>query len=140
MDEENDKLKYRCDLHNFTKRDFLKDNKSKDFNFLTIHTIKKNRYSKIKQDIYNKEKIIIPLSTYMIPFIPRYDCNITQSVAYCCEKNNKEILEIFKQDWVKVLIHITRYGNFNNIKIIKNLNLKYETQECFEEILNKINY
>lgn len=114
---------YRCDLHNFTQKKFLSDTQNEIFKFRTIHTPRKTRYSSKMQDIYDKWIIIIPLSTYYIPYI-EHNTNTTQSVgyfAYDCEKTAEKYLKKLTKDYIKLIVHITRYGNFNNIMVLKHL-------------------
>ncbi|WP_406617804.1 Eco57I restriction-modification methylase domain-containing protein [Mycoplasmopsis lipophila] len=143
----NNLIKYRCDLHNFTKSKYLSDKQDEKFKFLTIHTARKNRYSTFKQDIYEKNKIIIPLSTYFLPYLVKKS-NVTQSVAYICiddnQKQNK-LLKKLREAKYKVLIHLTRYGNFNNLKILKNMvlndiKLNEKEKETINKIANTIKY
>ena len=132
--EEND-FKYRCDLHNFTQTELLSDTKDEVFAYETIHTPNKTRYAKIKQDIYKKWVIIVPLSTYYIPYI-KHHVNTTQSVGYFAfnlKSQAKEYLETITQPCYKVLIHLTRYGNFNNIMVLKHLSFDQPLQLTEEE-------
>lgn len=127
-------FKYRCDLHNFTKKNLLNDNKDDYFKYETIHTPRKIRYACIKQDIYDKWIIIIPLSTYYIPYILN-NVNTTQSVGYFAfetKKQAEEYLKKISQTCFKVIIHLTRYGNFNNIMVLKHL--KFDNKPIFTEI------
>lgn len=120
---QNNLFNYRCDLHNWTKQKFLSDIKNNEFKYPTIHTVKKIRYANFKQEIYNKYIIIIPLSTYFIPYI-EHNKNTTQSVGYISFDTKKQsifFLSKLKNDYIKVLIHITRFGNFNNIKVLKHI-------------------
>lgn len=114
---------YRCDLHNFTQKQFLSDEKDEKFCYETIHTARKTRYSCKKQDIYDRWLIIIPLSTYYIPYI-KHHVNTTQSVGYYAF-NNKEEAEFYlkkiTKNYIKLIIHLTRYGNFNNIMVLKHI-------------------
>lgn len=129
--DERNKFDYRCDLHNFTKKDYLSDVQNEEFPFRTIHTARKTRYSKIKQDIYDKWTIIFPLSTYYIPYIET-KTNVTQSVGYISfdEKDEaEEYLDIVKRPIFKALVHITRYGNFNNIKLLRHLDFDFDSKE-----------
>ncbi len=145
---ERNRFNYRCDLHNFTKKDHLRDNKSKVFKYKTIHTVKKTRYADIKQDIYDKWIIVVPLSTYFVPFV-EHNVNTTQSVGYISfdDKNSaQEYLQIITQRHFKLLIHLTRYGNFNNIMVLKHLRFDEqidftpdESQEI-EKLSNLIKY
>lgn len=139
---------YRCDLHNFTQKDLLSDNKDAVFKYRTIHTMRKTRYSKKKQDIYDKWVIIIPLSTYYIPII-EHNVNTTQSVGYIPFDSNDEaktfLKKIIKPEY-KLIIHLTRYGNFNNIMVLRYLKFekdikftKKETEEI-KLLINLIKY
>jgi hypothetical protein len=124
------KFNYRCDLHNFTQKNKLSDLKTDEFPYETIHTVKKIRYAKIKQDIYDKWNIIVPLSTYYIPYI-KNNVNTTQSVGYISFDDlihaKKYLNNILKPEY-KLIVHLTRYGNFNNIMVLKHLN--------FDNIIN----
>ena len=68
-------------MHNFTQKSKLRDNKDEIFKYETIHTARKTRYASVKQDIFDKWIIVIPLSTYFIPYI-KHNVNTTQSVGY----------------------------------------------------------
>ena len=114
---------YRCDLHNFTQKAFLSDTQDNTYKYRTIHTPRKTRYARKEKDIYDKHIIIIPLSTYFIPYIES-KTNTTQSVGYFAFESKKEAsdyLKILNKPHFKVLIHLTRYGNFNNIMVLKHL-------------------
>lgn len=123
-ENENNRFFYRCDLHNFTQKKLLSDVKDEHFKYKTIHTIRKTRYASKKQDIYDKWNIIIPLSTYYIPQVMN-KVNVTQSVGYISfdDKNDAyNYLDTIEQPCYKLAIHLTRYGNFNNIMVLKHLN------------------
>lgn len=136
---------YRCDLHNFTRKDLLSDIKTGEFIYPTIHTPNKTRFACIKQDIYDKWLIIIPLSMYYRPYIVTKS-NTTQSVGYF-EFDKKELAEDYlqkiTQPHFKLIIHLTRYGNFNNIMVLKHLKfdktVKFTNKELAEiEKLSKL--
>lgn len=133
---------YRCDLHNFTQKSFLSDIQDENFKYRTIHTMRKTRYSTKKQDIYDKWIIVIPLSTYYIPII-EHNANTTQSVGYIPFESKKEaekyIKKITKNEY-KLIVHLTRYGNFNNIMVLRYMNfdkdIKFTKKELDE--INKL--
>lgn len=141
-------FRYRCDLHNFTQKALLSDEQGGEFIYETIHTPKKTRYAKIKQDIYDKWVIIVPLSTYYTPYI-RHNVNTTQSVGYFAFDNEKQaddyLLKI-TQACFKVIIHLTRYGNFNNIMVLKHLRFDDEPdftpqeKDYIDDFAEKIKY
>ena len=117
------KFNYRCDLHNFTKKEFLNDDCTQEFPYKTIHTVRKTRYAKFKQDIYDKWVVIVPLSTYYIPFV-EHNVNVTQSVGYISfetEEEARNFCDKMKNDLFKTVVHLTRYGNFNNIMVLKHI-------------------
>ena len=131
--KENSKFFYRCDLHNFTQKKYLSDTQDEVFKYKTIHTMRKTRYASKKQDIYDKWNIIIPLSTYFKPVIMN-KVNVTQSVGYISfdsENDANNYLKKINNDYNKVMIHLTRYGNFNNIMVLKHLN--FDTNIKFTE-------
>ena len=115
--KERNKFNYRCDLHNFTRKEFLSDIQDNTFKYKTIHTMRKTRYASKKQEIFDKWLIIVPLSTYYIPKI-MHNVNVTQSVGYFefdSKKEAEEYLKIITRPYFKLMIHLTGYGNFNNI-------------------------
>ena len=123
VSDKRNQFHYRCDLHNFTKRNYLSDHQDQLYQYETIHTARKTRYAIFKQEIYNQYLIIIPLSTYFLPYI-KHHVNVTQSVGYLAfptKKAAQAYLEKLNQDHIKVLVHLTRYGNFNNTKLLKHL-------------------
>lgn len=123
IQKEENGFKYRCDLHNFTQSELLSDEKNKDFAYETVHTPRKTRYAKIKQDIYDKWVIIVPLSTYYVPYV-RHRVNTTQSVGYFAfdkKGDASKYMKIITRPCFKVIVHLTRYGNFNNIMVLKHL-------------------
>lgn len=140
-------IDYRCDLHNFTQKNKMKDEQDEEYCYETIHTAKKTRYANEKQDIYNKWTVIIPLSNYFIPFI-RTNVNVTQSVAYVSfddKKEAEEMVRTLEQDYVKVLVHLTRYGNFNNVMLLKHIRLNgvilnENEQDIIKKLIKKIKY
>lgn len=146
--KERNNFHYRCDLHNFTQKSKLSDTKDDVFKYETIHTVRKTRFSIIKQDIYNSYLIIIPLSTYYVPYI-RTEVNVTQSVGYIeCNALNKanKLLKEINKPWFKLIVHLTRYGNFNNIMVLKHLQFESEFEftknelQTLKTLTSKINY
>lgn len=126
---------YRCDLHHFTQKRFLSDVQNEEYPYETIHTARSTCYASKKQDIYNKWVIIIPLSTYFVPYI-RHNVNTTQSVGYYAfntEKQAETFIKKLQRDYVKTIVHITRYGNFNNIMVLKHIIINEKIEFTAEE-------
>lgn len=146
--DDRNKFDYRCDLHNFTQKKFLSDVQDDIFKYKTIHTMRKTRYASKKQDIFDKWIIVVPLSTYYIPVV-MHEVNVTQSVGYLDFTTKKEAdnyLKIITQPHFKLLVHLTRYGNFNNIMVLRHMNFdsdikftKIEQAEI-DKLVSLINY
>lgn len=139
--DENKRFFYRCDLHNYTQKKYLSDNQDEKFKYKTIHTMRKVRYATKKQDIYEKWNIIVPLSTYYIPKVMN-NVNVTQSVGYISfdeEDEANKYLDVINQPANKLLVHLTRYGNFNNIMVLKHLDFD-KNVEFTDKEKETINY
>ena len=148
MGDSRNQFDYRCDLHNFTQKNKLQDTQDSVFKYKTIHTPRKTRFACMKQDIYDKWIIVVPLSTYFIPYIC-HNVNVTQSVGYIAFDTQQEaqgFLKTIKQNWIKLLVHITRYGNFNNIMVLRHVNFNYhqpfseEEQNTIDDLIKWIKY
>ena len=110
--------------------------------------MRKTRYASKKQDIFDKWIIVVPLSTYYIPVV-MHEVNVTQSVGYLDFNTKKEAdnyLKIITQPHFKLLVHLTRYGNFNNIMVLRHMNFdsdikftKIEQTEI-DKLVSLINY
>ena len=75
--------------------------------------------------------------------------NVTQSVGYISfdsEKEADDYLDVIEKPWNKLIVHLTRYGNFNNIMVLKHLNfdknLTFTQNEKTEinELIKNIKY
>lgn len=141
-------FEYRCDLHNFTQKKYLSDVADENFKYKTIHTMKTTRFASKKQDIYDKWNIIVPLSTYYVPVIMTR-VNTTQSVGYVSfddRKSAENFLQRMTEPHFRLLVHLTRYGNFNNIRLLKHLKfqddikLSRDERNAVAELATLINY
>jgi adenine-specific DNA-methyltransferase len=139
---------YRCDLHNFTQKAQLSDEPDQVFRYRTIHTMRKTRYATKKQDIYEKWNIIVPLSTYYVPVLMT-NVNTTQSVGYVSfddRDSASRFMERMTAPHFKLLVHLTRYGNFNNLKVLKHLrfgeDITFTKQELveIEDLVSRVGY
>lgn len=109
-------------LHNYTKKDFLSDEQSESFPFKIIHTPTKTRYANIPHKYQKGYKVFISLTNQYKTFIDT--CGMTQSVAFVrCENKAKadRIKKELDSEVFKFIVNITRYGNFNNIRVLQAL-------------------
>ena len=114
------KIETTSNLHRYTKKDFLSEKKTDIFKYKIIHTPTQTLWSKIRHQYQSGWKVFISLTNQYKTFID--NCGMTQSIAFVrCD--SLEIAEKIKQeldnDIYKFLNNITRYGNFNNIRVLQ---------------------
>ncbi len=121
-------------LHRTTKKEFLNDVQSNEYQFRQIHTPSQVVYSKIPHKYQEGYKVFISLTNQYSTFID--DCGMTQSIAFVRTQNFEEAQKI-KQELDNEVFHfinnVTRYGNFNNIRILQNFPILYSFQLNEEE-------
>ena len=110
------------DLHKTTKKHHISDKYSEKFCHRLIHTPTKMCWSDRPHKFQDGYKVFISLTNQYSTFVD--DCGMTQSIAFirckdkdCAEKIKKEL----DDDIYKFIVNITRYGNFNNIRVLQNL-------------------
>jgi len=67
----------------------------------------------------------LPTTTYYHPYIDN-DCGMTQSIAFIlCDSQEeaKKICNEISLPVYKTIVDLTRYGNFNNQRILQHLSL-----------------
>lgn len=107
-------------LHKYTKRKYLSDTKTEIYKYKLIHTPSQIVYSKIPHKYQDGWKVFISLTNQYSTFID--NCGMTQSIAFIRCKSKEEAIKTAKEldnDIYKFLNNITRYGNFNNIRILQ---------------------
>lgn len=118
------KTETSSDLHKTTKKQFLSSTKDSIFKYKIIHTPTQTVWSNKPHKFQNGWKIFISLTNQYQTFID--NCGMTQSIAFIQCKNKEESLRIKKElesPIYKFINNITRYGNFNNIRVLQNLPL-----------------
>lgn len=111
-------------LHRFTKKKFINEQPSPEFQHKLIHTPTQTLWSKIPHKYQNGFKVFISLSNQYSTFID--DCGMTQSIAFiCCDTllQAQQIKTELDNPIYKCLNNLTRYGNFNNIRILQKFPL-----------------
>ena len=131
------------DLHRYTKNHLLSEHPSKDHPYKVIHTPTTVVWSERPHKYQNGWKVFLSLTnTYQI-FVD--NCGMTQSVAFIRCKSKEEALQR-KQELdnpvFRFLNDMTRYGNFNNIRILqrfprlKDVNLTQQEQMLIQGYWN----
>lgn len=109
-------------LHRYTKSKLISNEKDKTHIYKLIHTPSQVVYS-TKPHIYQKGyKVFISLTNQYSTFID--ECGMTQSIAFIRCKDLQEAKQTqseLEQPIYKFLNNITRYGNFNNVRVLQNL-------------------
>ena len=131
-------------LHKYTKKHYLSATKTNTHIHPVRHTPTQLIYSNKKHKYQLGWKVFIPLTNQYKPFIEK-DTGMTQSIAFIRCKTYKEAQAILKEvqgDVFCFINNITRYGNFNNIRVLQNLSppqhfsLNTEEQECIKQFIS----
>ena len=123
----NDGVKYKVqtssNLHRTTKSSLLSSTKDEKHLYRIIHTPNQTIWSERPHMYQEGWKVFLPTTTYFHPFIDN-DCGMTQSIAFilCDSKEEAEkICEEISKPIYKTIVDLTRYGNFNNQRILQHL-------------------
>ncbi len=111
-------------LHRTTKKEFLSPIQNKDHPYKLIHTPSQVVYSKIPHKYQEGYKVFLSLTNQYGTFID--NCGMTQSIAFVRCKNYEDALKIkteLDNGIYLFLNNLTRYGNFNNIRVLQHLPL-----------------
>jgi SAM-dependent methyltransferase len=126
---DNDALtKFACqtssDLHKTTKKHLINDTKTDVYKYKLIHTPKQIVYASIPHKYQDGFKVFISLTDKYKLFID--NCGMTQSIMFimCNDRDQAErYLKILQHPLYVFINNICRYGNFNNINILKSFPL-----------------
>ena len=108
------------DLHRTTKKQFISNFQSEEFCYKLIHTPTQTVWSSKPNKFQEGWKVFISLTNQYSIFID--NCGMTQSIAFIRCKNKEEAEQIkdeLDNGVYKFLNNITRYGNFNNVRILQ---------------------
>lgn len=143
----NNKKKYKVqtssNLHKYTKASLLNTIRSEEYPYEIVHTPSQTVWSKQPHIYQDGWKVYISTTTTYQSFIKK-DCGMTQSIAFILCDNEEEarkINEELQQPVYKMIVALTRYGNFNNIRILQNLTTYDQLVLTDEEneMIDKIN-
>lgn len=112
------------DLHRYTKRDLLNDTESAKHPHRLIHTPRQTVWSSRPHKYQKGWKVFLSLSDRYGAFVD--DCGMTQSIAFVRCKSKREAERIsgeLSNPIYRAINNLTRYGNFNNIRILQRLPL-----------------
>lgn len=136
--------KYRIEtssnLHKYTKKKYISDTKDEKHKFKLIHTPSQTVWSKTPHKYQDGWKVFISLTNQYGTFVD--NCGMTQSIAFIQCSSEQEAQKISKElnnEIYFFLNNITRYGNFNNIRVLqkfpkyKDFNLTQKEKDFIKE-------
>ncbi|MCL2567664.1 MAG: methyltransferase [Alphaproteobacteria bacterium] len=128
------KIETTSDLHRTTKKMFLQEKQDSEYKYKIIHTPTQIVWSKKKHKYQEGWKVFISLTNQYSTFID--NCGMTQSIAFIRCSSKEEALKIKAEldNHIYIFLNnITRYGNFNNIRILQQFpileNVNLDSQE-----------
>ena len=108
-------------LHRTTKKEYLSNKKDKLYFHKIVHTPTKTIWSRAAHKYQKGWKVFISLTNQYGTFID--NCGMTQSIAFIRCKDKQEALKVDKEinrEFYRFVNNLTRYGNFNNIRVLQN--------------------
>ena len=112
------------DLHKTTKKDLINAEQDDEHPYKLIHTPKQTVYASRPHKYQDGWKVFMSLSDRYGTFVD--NCGMTQSVAFVRCKNKRDANKIKREldsPVYRAINNLTRYGNFNNIRILQRLPL-----------------
>jgi hypothetical protein len=113
-------FKTNCQLHNSTKKIYLSDNKNEEYKYPVKHLINKIRYSSIKHELSDKNKILMNLSSNLKPQYDNGNYGITQCQLYYLT-NDEKYVNILKSDLYTFIFKISKWAGFNIKQVFENI-------------------
>ena len=110
------------DLHKYTKRNFINNEKNNEYKYRLIHTDKQTVYSKKPHKFQDGYKVFLSTTGAWNLFVD--NCGMTQSIAFIRTKDKNNALKykkILEHPLYKFTNDICRWGNFNFIRILQRL-------------------
>lgn len=130
------------DLHRTTKSHLLSESQTPNFPYKIMHTPTQVLWSKRAHKFQNSWKVFISLTNQFGTFVDR--CGSTQSIAFIRCRTKTEALQVseaLRGEVYLFLNNLTRYGNFNNVRVLQRLPLpgEFKLSAAEERLIKKIN-
>lgn len=119
------KIETSSDLHKYTKAKHLVDTRDGLHPYKIHHTPSQIVWSDVPHKYQIGFKLFLSLTNQYQLFIDN-DAGMTQSIAFIRCENEEEAIRLrneLSNDVYKFINNVTRYGNFNNIRVLQNLPL-----------------
>ena len=112
------------DLHRYTKQALLSEQKDDKHPYKLVHTPKQVVWSRRPHKYQETWKVFISLTDRYRCFVDQ--CGSTQSVAFVQCKSEKGAYKVkadLESEVFLFLNNVTRYGNFNNVRVLQHFPL-----------------
>ncbi|MCL4374213.1 MAG: Eco57I restriction-modification methylase domain-containing protein [Candidatus Marsarchaeota archaeon] len=122
-------------LHKYTQKDFLSTVKDDKHIYKLWHTPSQVVWSEKPHKYQDEWKVFISLTNQYKNFVD--NCGMTQSIAFIRCKSKEEACKISNElnnELYIFLNNITRYGNFNNIRVLQHFPIFRDFNLTEEEI------
>ena len=129
-------VKTSSDLHKYTKKSLISQARDDIYKYKLIHTPKQIVWSSRPHKYQDGFKVFISTTSYYGTFVD--NCGMTQSIAFIMCKDEieaKNTSDVLNHPMYKFINNISRYGNFNNIRILQN----FPHCDNYEEVYDKFN-
>jgi len=114
-------IKTSSDLHRYTKKEFISNDKTDSHIYKLIHTPTQTVYSLKPHKFQDGYKVFISTTDKYNVFID--NCGMTQSIVFIlCDSEDeaKKYKQILEHPLYLFINNICRWGNFNNIRILQH--------------------
>lgn len=122
------------DLHRYTKRDIIRNEKDDEYKYKLIHTPTQTCWANRPHKFQEGYKVFIGTTSYYNAYVD--NCGMTQSVVFYLAKDKKDadnVAKILNHPLYKFINNICRYGNFNNIMILKSFPYCEKYDDVYEK-------
>ena len=112
------------DLHRYTKRDIISNDKTPEYCYRLIHTPKQTVYANRPHKYQDGYKVFISTTDRYKVYID--NCGMTQSIVFirCRDfEQAEQFRQILEHPLYIFINNICRWGNFNNIRILQRFPL-----------------
>lgn len=110
------------DLHRTTKRELLSEHEDPEHQHRLIHTPRQTVWATRPHKYQAGWKVFLSLTDRYRTFVD--NCGMTQSVAFIRCRSKRDALRIKREldsPVFRAVNNLTRYGNFNNIRVLQRL-------------------
>lgn len=120
------------DLHKYTKKHLINNNKTEEYKYKLIHTDKQTVYSKRPHKYQEGYKVFISTTGAWNLFVD--NCGMTQSIAFIRTNNEETAIKykkILEHPLYEFVNNICRWGNFNCIRILNRMTIPTDENNIY---------